>query len=351
MRRKLLKLLKSNKLGSLSVMAFLFLGTGLFVKHSGYTMPGPVSAMQYRSEPIEGFASHAMFEQECTHCHAPIHCVTAEKCQDCHVEIAEQRVEAVGLHGLLPGTERCQNCHVEHQGRDAVISEIAFANVDHEAMTGFSLEKHSTNYDGQPMTCESCHTEGRYGADTVDCLTCHTENDRELMTFNNEEYGLDCLGCHDGRDRMIDFDHNQVYGLDGEHAQASCVDCHGDMVFAGKTQACADCHEVETEHTDVFGFDCARCHTAVAWTPAQLTQHTFLLEHGDQDKLECQNCHPTTYYKPTCVECHEDGQMIADHEVATIVGIENCATCHPTGATGEAEQLGYTLDNLDIKQD
>lgn len=348
--KKLWRHLIQTRIGrTITLASVLFLSSGVLVNFSHqYTMPGPLSAAEADGQTRQGYASHATFEQECTHCHAPIHCVTDDRCQSCHVEIAEQRAEAIGLHGLLPGTERCQTCHVEHQGRDAVISEVAFANIDHEALAGFSLVKHETNYDGQPLHCESCHTNGRFDTDEVDCLTCHTENDSELMAHHEEEHGLNCIGCHDGRDKMVDFDHDQVFELTGGHQDAGCIDCHAEQQFTGTTQVCVDCHEADVEviHTDTFGLDCARCHTINAWAPAQLTQHTFLLDHGDEGQLECQSCHVNNYYEHTCVECHDDVEMATFHEVDTSAAITNCNQCHPTGAAKEATELGYTLPAL-----
>ncbi len=324
----------------------LVLGSGSlmnFVHH--YLIPGPVSAAEQEGSTIGGYASHAAFEQECSHCHAPIHCVTDDRCQSCHVEIAEQRAEAIGLHGLLPGTERCQTCHVEHRGREAVISEVAFTNVNHEAMTGFSLDKHKSDFADTPLNCESCHTDGSFGTDTVDCASCHTANDAALMAEHQNEHGTNCAGCHDGRGSMLDFDHNQTFPLIGEHELASCVGCHTDQQISGTTQVCSDCHfdDVETIHTDSFGIDCARCHTAVAWTPAQLTKHTFLLDHGEDGQLECHTCHITNYYEPICTACHADDEMTGTHQTENITGIQNCAQCHPTGAANEATSLGFAL--------
>jgi hypothetical protein len=310
-----------------------------------YLIPGPVSAASEDGSTIGGYASHAEFEQECSHCHAPVHCITDDRCQSCHVEIAEQRAEAIGLHGLLPGTERCQTCHVEHRGREAVISAVAFANVDHEALSGFNLDKHKNDYDSGSLNCESCHTQGSFGPDTVDCATCHAANDAEKMAEHQRAHGTNCAGCHDGLDSMLTFDHSQAFPLVGKHDLAGCVDCHADQIFAGTVQACSECHfnDAETIHTDSFGTDCARCHTPTAWTPAQLTKHTFLLDHGDEGQLECQTCHISNYYEPTCTECHSDEDMVGAHQAASSTAIQNCAECHPTGAANEATSLGFSL--------
>ncbi|MEJ2751003.1 MAG: cytochrome c3 family protein, partial [Anaerolineae bacterium] len=126
---------------------------------------------------------------------------------------------------------------------------------------------------------------------------------------------------------------------------AGCIDCHADQQFAGTTQVCVDCHEkdVETIHTETFGLDCARCHTAAAWTPAQLNQHTYLLDHGDEGQLECQTCHTMNYYEHTCAECHDDEEMATFHEVENDTAVAHCVQCHPTGAADEATNLGYSL--------
>ena len=343
--KKLWSKLTKTPLGrTATLLGALFLGSGFLLNFTHqYTMPGPVSAAMPNGNTLEGYDSHAMFEQECTHCHAPIHCVTAERCQDCHMEIAQQRAEAVGLHGLLPGTGRYQSCHVEHQGRDAVISEVALANIDHVSFTDFSLAKHQVDYDGQPLGCESCHTQGRFGPDTVDCVSCHTRNDEPWATEHTDLYGGGCLDCHDGHDKSSDFDHALVFELNGAHETTDCADCHVDHTFAGTASSCADCHESEAKHVEIFGTDCARCHADEAWSPAQLTQHTFALDHGDEGKLECQSCHPNTYYEQSCAECHAVDEMVAIHNAPNEGEIADCATCHPTGEAGEAERLGYVL--------
>ena len=100
------------------------------------------------------------------------------------------------------------------------------------------------------------------------------------MAAHLELYGTDCLGCHDGADRMDEFAHDNVYILDGMHAEAACDTCHAEYTFAGTPADCVSCHEDPELHAGIFGNDCARCHTATAWAPAQLVQHDFVLDHG-----------------------------------------------------------------------
>jgi len=106
---------------------------------------------------------------------------------------------------------------------------------------------------------------------------------------------------------------------------------------------CRACHEEPDLHAERFGLNCSRCHTLEAWKPALLLRHTFALDHGDSGKVACQTCHTANYYENTCYECHdhEPVEMERVHEAEGIVELEPCAGCHPTGASGEAEQLGY----------
>jgi hypothetical protein len=296
--------------------------------------------MHKEGTPLNGYTSHAEFEQQCTHCHAPMHCVTDTRCQDCHMDIAQERSATEGLHSRLPGTDRCQSCHVEHMGRDAVITEFAFANVDHTALTGFSLAQHETNYDGSSLTCESCHQQDRFLTASLDCLTCHVEEDRQYMEQHRMEYGDFCLQCHDGFDRMSAFDHNQYYLLDGKHTDCTCQECHINNQYTQTPAACKDCHEDPDLHLGEFGLDCDRCHTTTTWLEARLTRHLFDLDHGGEGRVGCVVCHTGSYAQNTCYGCHdhEEQAMNEIHAKLGLQSIQNCMECHPTGQEGEAER-------------
>jgi mono/diheme cytochrome c family protein len=106
---------------------------------------------------------------------------------------------------------------------------------------------------------------------------------------------------------------------------------------------CRACHEEPELHAERFGLNCSRCHTLEAWKPALLLRHTFALDHGGDGQVACQTCHTHNYFENTCYECHDHDpvEMEAVHEEEGITELEPCAECHPTGASGEAEQLGY----------
>ena len=332
----------SRPIGRLLLLGLMVasMGAGVY-GYRAVHKPGPVSAATLHGKPIKGYDSHASFEKECSHCHAPIHCITATRCQDCHMEIAKQREEGEGLHALLPGTDKCQNCHVEHQGRDAVISEFPFANVDHTALTGFSLDLHQTNLSGEAMTCDDCHTDHRFGPDSVDCVSCHTNTNAPFMEEHLGLFGKQCVECHDGQGRLADFDHDDFWVLDNAHATADCLDCHAGQVFSGRADDCGACHDQPDYHSDLFGAECDRCHTTEAWLPARLMRHDFDLNHGDSEEIACESCHTSSYTEYPCYSCHDRDETHEQHHLRDpeIEALENCLDCHPTGTRQEAIDL------------
>lgn len=196
------------------------IGAGLsgmvYVKASHALSPGPLSAVSLDGETRGEYSSHADLENDCGHCHVPVHCIVEDTCTECHYEIAEQRQNLLGLHGRLPAGN-CAVCHTEHKGRDADIALFAFQNVDHNALAGFSLALHETDHRGNPLDCNTCHFKDVYMEESLDCVTCHRDENPAYMALHMSEYGGRCLDCHDGQDRMGNFDHDIIYPLGEAH--------------------------------------------------------------------------------------------------------------------------------------
>ncbi|MCO5195079.1 MAG: cytochrome c3 family protein [Anaerolineae bacterium] len=331
-----------------ALAAVISVASGLYYfKVSGYTNPGPLSDIRGGSE-MGGFASHAMFEQECTHCHGPIHCVIPENCQDCHFEIAGERMEATSLHGKLPAGEKCAVCHVEHQGNDATLIAMPLPNIDHMALSGFALDGHEVDYSGEEMICESCHVGGQFSAEFVECTTCHEANDTSYMGSHMAEFGYTCISCHDGLGSYQDFEHSARFALEGGHADLTCETCHAELVQRITGEACGACHEEPDLHVGQFGQQCDRCHVITAWAPAQLQKHTFARTHGNDDvSIPCETCHSTTYTAYTCAGCHEHEPELAraQHPAMDAAELTDCASCHPTGDSADVEPLHLAIDD------
>ena len=142
---------------------------------------------------------------------------------------------------------------------------------------------------------------------------------------------------------MIDGFEHAIFALEGAHAGAECQDCHADAAFADTARGCADCHEDPEVHAGETGPHCDWCHTAVAWSPAQLTEHIFRLDHGGLDEATCETCHTGAYVVHTCYGCHDHqvGEMQELHAQEGIDELEPCGECHPTGLEGEAGEAGH----------
>lgn len=324
-------------LGYLMLSLSLFSGTGLvYLKMTHQLTPGPLSNY-HKNGPLGGVTSHADLSTQCTHCHAPIHCLEDDTCQKCHIDIARDRTDMTTLHGKLPNVSRCQNCHPEHRGAEADLVSVAFQNFDHYALTGYSLTGHVKNYDGTEFSCSSCHFKSGDIVESLDCASCHANEDHDATARHVEEYGSRCVECHDGVDRMmVEFDHDPYLPLQGGHQDIACGACHGETYPGGLDAGCKTCHEDPEVHAGEFGLDCIRCHTDAAWTPAELRIHVFELNHGDETGEDCTACHTGTYAVYTCDSCHEPEEMQTAHPLVGLSEIQNCIACHPTGRPGEA---------------
>ena len=115
---------------------------------------------------------------------------------------------------------------------------------------------------------------------------------------------------------------------------------------------CVSCHEEPEVHAERFGFDCVRCHSLVAWTPALLTRHTFALDHGDGGTVSCETCHIESYTENTCYECHDHAydEMAPIHDPEGISDFVNCIKCHPTGAPDEARNIMESAVGKEMSQ-
>jgi hypothetical protein len=290
------------------------------------------------SFPLDG--KHA--QVECDKCHQNVNPASAQvalaafkdaptECQGCH--------EDPQVHlGLFP--QDCAACHTAQAWTPATLDNQSF---NHMSQTSFSLDRHAKDYQGQAITCASCHRNDIRNFDMQTCIVCHSQgSEREaFMREHQGKFGSACLDCHDGVDRMQDFDHATVFVLDGRHADIECEACHQDKVYKGVPKECVKCHAEPKIHAGFFGLQCQYCHTAQKWSPANLRIHPFLLDHGSPTNLDCKTCHIDRYTEYTCYICHDHqpGPIQESHQKLEISPEElpNCATCHPTGVKGEAK--------------
>lgn len=317
----------------------LILGIGLAVIFSGGAIfsPGELTTYAERATPLNGFAAHADFQNDCTQCHAPFVGIAPERCEKCHTRVGEERATGTGLHGKLEpaAVARCETCHADHEGRNFNPNADAINKFDH-AILGFTLARHIVDYDDTPLACESCHVGADFQFESATCVACHSQHDTAFVDEHTRAFGASCRDCHDGVDQMTGFTHADTdFPLVGQHMEVKCADCHRPETAPQATDTqCAACHAEPPVHAQVFSNqDCADCHTPEAWRPARLpdwpafkhADTAFQLIHHatgfDGALITCANCHTLaatgdfSLSTETCIDCHSgaDADFMAQH--------------------------------------
>ena len=216
------------------------------------------------------------------------------------------------------------------------------ASFDH-GRTGFALTGAH-----QATTCADCHDDQVYAGKSITCASCHQADYDRALVPNHQASGFPntCTNCHGTAGWAgAQFDHSVTrFALTGGHASVTCMTCHADGVWRGRSLECASCHRDEYDRVTNpnhqaarFPTDCTTCHTTVAWHGAAFdhTRSQFPLT-GAHVAASCASCHADGVYdgKPTtCVSCHRqayDGTSNPPH--ASLSFPTDCTSCHTTSA-------------------
>jgi hypothetical protein len=268
---------------------------------------------------------------DCATCHTPAgwkpsefdHNLAAFKLEGQHAAVACADCHTAGYAGT---PQDCKSCHLPddaHNGRFGLDCETCHepagwkpADFNHNR-AAFKLQgAHST------VKCEACHING-YAGTPATCVACHRQDDAHAGQF-----GLDCATCHSSQAwKPAQFDHSRTnFKLQGQHVAASCTQCHVNGQFKGTPTECVACHRTDDAHQGQFGLECAKCHTAQAWKPAQFdhSQTSFPLR-GQHVSASCTQCHSNGQFDGTpqdCAACHR-----ADDAHNGQFG-QDCGSCH-----------------------
>ncbi len=344
--------------------------------HTGQGWQEVREDFEFDHEAETGFAlvgPHA--RAQCLRCHndrGPAADFAAQGCGGCH--------EDVHLGQLGPS---CEDCHElpswRPQGQIAAHQQTRFPLVGAHAST----------------TCRACHQGAEIGVfvpTDTECLSCHAADLARATSPDHATQGWTgrCDECHIPTGwRGAAFNHR--WPLTGEHAEASCQECHAGGVYAGTPTDCFSCHGPEFAATSdpdhvALGLptQCAQCHSTRGWRPADMNHsgvsgacvdchlddylatsdpnhqaagiptacqachntnrwrgagfsHDFPINSGAHKNFSCNDCHTTTgnYDAFSCIHCHEHRQskMADEHDdVNGYVWNSNaCLSCHPDG--------------------
>lgn len=282
----------------------------------------------------------------------------ALECESCHHPAAQGQMQFVGTRA------ECQACHLKDYD--------AARTPDHRA-GGFPLDCdqchrtltwHSASFDhartGFPLTgahrtaqCAQCHGDGVYAGKPTACVSCHQSDFNGTTNPNHAASGFStaCQTCHTTTAwSPASFDHSTTaFPLTGAHRTATCNQCHGDGVYAGKPTACASCHQTDYNGTTnpnhalaAFPTACETCHNTTAWSPSTFNHDAawFPIYSGTHAGRwsQCAQCHtvPTDFTVFTCLSCHpHDDRTGTDGHHAAVAGYSydsaSCYRCHPRG--------------------
>ena len=330
----------TNRLGCLTgsglVAAFitLFVLVGVaFASGSQMFSSGALNAQP--GEPMGGVASHAEIT-ECKVCHsAPWERASmADRCLECHTDVASQMMDVAQLHGSIVQKSpslACRDCHKEHRGQTASLTDLGENTFPHESF-GFTLDEHTRMESGEPITCDSCHGEDLTVFASDSCQTCHSDMDIAFSQAHVLSFGTDCLACHDGVDRFDDFNHNAYpFKLEGRHAEdIPCTKCHLDAHsiadLQSASQECYACHARDDQHNGGYGTSCESCHNPSSWEDAHFDHNlsAFKLE-GEHAEAACEECHGDGVFKGTPTDCYSCHARDDEHNGSNG---KQCETCH-----------------------
>jgi hypothetical protein len=211
---------------------------------------------------------------------------------------------------------------------------------------------------GQHATlgCESCHNSGtarQFAGIPTTCVGCHGAEYQQTQSPNHGAAGFstNCERCHEpgAFTWTSGFDHSlTLFPLTGAHMRQTCVACHGDNIYTGKSGDCVTCHlpqyqAAQTPNHAQGGFPlrCQPCHSTTAWTPS-LFSHTatrFPLT-GAHVAVPCTDCHVNNQFAgipSSCFDCHAaDFQGAANPSHASGNFPHECAQCHTTAGWSPA---------------
>jgi hypothetical protein len=296
--------------------------------------PGALNAQ--KGSQLGGVSSHAEIAGQCNLCHAPFwgSATMADRCMDCHTDVAAQRQDPVTLHGAFRQNNPnlgCRNCHPDHRGPNAPLT-----TVDHN-LFAFKLTGQHGN-----VACTGCHINNVFKGTPTDCYSCHQKDDKHIGS-----YGTNCGACHTPNGWLpASFDHNlSAFKLDGQHVNVACENCHINNVFKGTPTDCNSCHQKDDKHKGQFGQNCAACHTTAGWLPANIDHNLFSFKlTGKHTTVVCESCHLNYVFRDTPTDCYSCHQKDDKHKGQFGT---NCGSCHTTAgwlpATFDHNLSGFPL--------
>lgn len=229
------------------------------------------STWQAAASPGHLSEAHAFLADNCAACHTPTQGVNASSCIVCHAN--DESLLARQPTSFHADISSCSECHIEHQGTDARITVM-----DHGALARIGLRQLENNPDPG--------SQDRAAAQQVK----HWLRDQNTAS----------------------------------------IAAHASLSPQERILDCATCHKNDDRHFELFGMDCAACHSATAWTIPEF-------RHPPPASLDCAQCHqaPPSHYM---MHFKMISQTVAGQPHAQV---EQCYKCHQTTSWPDIKGAGW----------
>lgn len=186
--------------------------------------------------------------------------------------------------------------------------------------------------------CEACHTPVK-GVEAAACISCHAADATTLARESTAFHATiqTCATCHvehSGEVRPTRMDHDALIAIGRSRLvnQPSpwFASLSGHASADLGTLDCFACHSNRSPHRDLFGKECAACHSTVTWNVAGF-------KHPSPSSTECAQCHqaPPSHYMGHFEMVSE---KVAGQEHARV---EQCYLCHQTDAWNDIRGVGW----------
>ena len=282
----------------------------------------------------------------CNLCHSSgVYAGLSTQCVSCHLPNYQKTTSPNHVAAAFP--QDCAACHTTTQWTGATFN--------HTTKTTFPLTGAHV-----PLTCNLCHSSGKYAGLSTACVSCHLPNYQKTTNPNHvtAAFPQDCTLCHTTTLWTgATFNHTTktTFPLTGAHVSLTCNLCHSSGVYAGLSTQCVSCHLSNYQKTTnpnhvaaAFPQNCVACHTTTQWTGATFnhtTSTTFPLV-GMHVGLACNLCHSSGVYvglATTCVSCHlANYQKTTNPNHVTAGFPQDCALCHTPAAQWTGATFNHT---------
>lgn len=200
--------------------------------------------------------AHSHLDNNCAACHSPVKGVEAVNCIVCHAN--EESILQRQPTAFHAHIGNCKVCHLEHRGRS-----YRPTNMDHEALVRIGLKQLSRS----DSDSESAAVGRQLQSWTHRGFPPHSR-------ISPTESVLNCATCHSNDDR-----HFQLFGR-------NCAECHSTSKWTIP----------EFRHPSPSSTDCAQCHQA---PPSHYMGHFKKISRRVAGKPrarveQCHHCHQTT---------------------------------------------------------